>query len=386
MGCSNSQAKEPAFEIPRQQIVGSDQPESTSVKQMKMDVIWDKAKMTLEREDDSKVRWKLSAPFQAKVPCELAVHFHCMEKVKNGFEYSRVEEEDKENQVLPSAFKKTYPVGAHVLTLGGEQGIDLQNCPLEIFWKYRRLGQGAESAVYPIVLSLTTGKGADCFQSVLYLSLTMDALNEAGVPMRLGQKDSKDSTQDGDSTYYCGRNLGLDRIPGSDGVCGPVSGPQCEDCKKAQAKLQNSANVQELQFITLLHKVFARTQEYIVHEMYGLAEISGEHATDGELCVICLSEPRTTAVIPCRHLCVCEECSVNLRMNGATCPICRGPVQNMANFKINASPENPRPKPIRGLTMPDLEWDERMKNSEAHRNHRVGAGDAAIESVFPTYC
>lgn len=36
---------------------------------------------------------------------------------------------------------------------------------------------------------------------------------------------------DGSGRFYCGRRLGKERIPGSDGQCGPNSGPQCEDCK-----------------------------------------------------------------------------------------------------------------------------------------------------------
>ena len=49
-------------------------------------------------------------------------------------------------------------------------------------------------------------------------------LNRAGVPISLG-------TGSGKSNYYCGRNLGEQAIPGSDGRCGINSGPQCEDCK-----------------------------------------------------------------------------------------------------------------------------------------------------------
>jgi hypothetical protein len=30
---------------------------------------------------------------------------------------------------------------------------------------------------------------------------------------------------------YCGRRLGCDLIPGSDGQCGPNNGPQCPDCR-----------------------------------------------------------------------------------------------------------------------------------------------------------
>ena len=36
------------------------------------------------------------------------------------------------------------------------------------------------------------------------------------------------------NVLYCGRNLGTDAIPGSDGHCGPNDGPQCSDCRKLQ--------------------------------------------------------------------------------------------------------------------------------------------------------
>ena len=40
-------------------------------------------------------------------------------------------------------------------------------------------------------------------------------------------------------------------------------------------------------------------------------------------CVICLTEPRDTTVIPCRHMCLCHECALQLRLNTNRCPICR---------------------------------------------------------------
>ena len=33
--------------------------------------------------------------------------------------------------------------------------------------------------------------------------------------------------------YYCGRMLGQEQIPGSDGRCGPDNGPQCIACKNS---------------------------------------------------------------------------------------------------------------------------------------------------------
>jgi hypothetical protein len=45
--------------------------------------------------------------------------------------------------------------------------------------------------------------------------------NRAGFPMRLGVTN----------VYYCSRRLGTSAIPRSDGQCGPNNGPQCDDCK-----------------------------------------------------------------------------------------------------------------------------------------------------------
>jgi hypothetical protein len=36
-------------------------------------------------------------------------------------------------------------------------------------------------------------------------------------------------------TLYCGRRLGRDAIPGSDGRCGPDNGPQCASCRATAA-------------------------------------------------------------------------------------------------------------------------------------------------------
>jgi Zinc finger, C3HC4 type (RING finger) len=43
-------------------------------------------------------------------------------------------------------------------------------------------------------------------------------------------------------------------------------------------------------------------------------------------CVVCLTEPRSVAVIPCRHLCLCKACSQFIQKSPAyqqRCPICR---------------------------------------------------------------
>ena len=47
--------------------------------------------------------------------------------------------------------------------------------------------------------------------------------NRAGFRMEHGRSDCSHK-------LYCGRRMGADNIPGSNGVCGPYNGPQCADC------------------------------------------------------------------------------------------------------------------------------------------------------------
>mmetsp|Transcript_18388 Transcript_18388/g.36050 ORF Transcript_18388/g.36050 Transcript_18388/m.36050 type:complete len:372 (-) Transcript_18388:176-1291(-) len=47
-------------------------------------------------------------------------------------------------------------------------------------------------------------------------------------------------------------------------------------------------------------------------------------------CVVCLTEPRSHAFIPCGHRCVCADCgSTVMDQASATCPLCRGTVADM---------------------------------------------------------
>eukprot|EP00401_Gymnodinium_catenatum_P025376 CAMPEP_0117546852 /NCGR_PEP_ID=MMETSP0784-20121206/46820_1 /TAXON_ID=39447 /ORGANISM="" /LENGTH=789 /DNA_ID=CAMNT_0005343735 /DNA_START=18 /DNA_END=2387 /DNA_ORIENTATION=- len=53
---------------------------------------------------------------------------------------------------------------------------------------------------------------------------------------------------------------------------------------------------------------------------------------DEQMCVICLSAPKSHAFVPCGHRCVCTSCAADVLGQGsgsATCPICRAIVQNV---------------------------------------------------------
>jgi E3 ubiquitin-protein ligase MGRN1 len=58
---------------------------------------------------------------------------------------------------------------------------------------------------------------------------------------------------------------------------------------------------------------------------------------DGAECIICMSEPRNTTVLPCRHMCLCGECAEMLRKNSSTCPICRTRVESLLQIRVGGT-------------------------------------------------
>ncbi|CAL0330697.1 unnamed protein product [Lupinus luteus] len=77
---------------------------------------------------------------------------------------------------------------------------------------------------------------------------------------------------------------------------------------------------------------------YELRELYG---IGGSTAADfddtdpGKECVICMTEPKDTAVLPCRHMCMCSECAKALRLQSNKCPICRQAIEELIEIKIS---------------------------------------------------
>lgn len=76
---------------------------------------------------------------------------------------------------------------------------------------------------------------------------------------------------------------------------------------------------------------------YELQELYGIensAEPEFDDDDPGKECVICMSEPKDTAVLPCRHMCMCSECAKVLRFQTNRCPICRQPVERLIEIKM----------------------------------------------------
>lgn len=74
-------------------------------------------------------------------------------------------------------------------------------------------------------------------------------------------------------------------------------------------------------------------------EAGAMMEVNQEHDDDEDLddnseCVICLSEPRDTTILPCRHMCLCHGCAESIRSQTNMCPICRTKVDGLLHIKV----------------------------------------------------
>ncbi|XP_050218581.1 probable E3 ubiquitin-protein ligase LUL4 [Mercurialis annua] len=81
---------------------------------------------------------------------------------------------------------------------------------------------------------------------------------------------------------------------------------------------------------------------YEMRELYGIGTSAAEGFNDsdpGKECVICMTEPKDTAVLPCRHMCMCSDCAKELRLQSNKCPICRQPIEELIEIRINNGDE-----------------------------------------------
>ncbi|XP_062231315.1 probable E3 ubiquitin-protein ligase LUL4 [Phragmites australis] len=123
----------------------------------------------------------------------------------------------------------------------------------------------------------------------------------------------------------------------------PEEGDQPLNSTRAQITLAViEKHNSELQVKVVKQILWIEGVRYELQEIFGIVnstEVDVPNADDtGKECVICLTEPRDTAVIPCRHLCMCSECAKALRLQSNKCPICRQPVEKLMEIKVR-SPE-----------------------------------------------
>lgn len=67
-----------------------------------------------------------------------------------------------------------------------------------------------------------------------------------------------------------------------------------------------------------------------LQDVFGL----NDYANSPE-CVACMTEPKDTILLPCRHLCVCRTCFNHLTLD--KCPVCRAPFTSYLRFDAAAT-------------------------------------------------
>jgi len=92
-------------------------------------------------------------------------------------------------------------------------------------------------------------------------------------------------------------------------------------------------------------KIWVDGVSYELQEIFGIENCGAsgmpgaEAGDDGKECVVCLSEPRDTTVLPCRHMCMCSGCARMLRHQNNKCPICRTVVESLLEIKVATKAE-----------------------------------------------
>lgn len=96
-----------------------------------------------------------------------------------------------------------------------------------------------------------------------------------------------------------------------------------------------------------IQKMFIDGLCYLIQEIYGIENKTvptvkladqyvspeDEFEDSASECVVCLSDPRDTLILPCRHLCLCNACADSLRYQANNCPICRSPFRALLQIR-----------------------------------------------------
>lgn len=146
--------------------------------------------------------------------------------------------------------------------------------------------------------------------------------------------------RDGDSDIYPlavkAESSPTDKDDGPDGSTAPES----TNAQITHATFEKEKGEYKLKVMKQI--LWVNKMRYELQEIYGIGN-SVEGDTDGndlgKECVICLSEPRDTTVLPCRHMCLCSGCAKVLRFQTDKCPICRQPVERLLEIKVRDAPD-----------------------------------------------
>ena len=81
-----------------------------------------------------------------------------------------------------------------------------------------------------------------------------------------------------------------------------------------------------------------------------------------------MCEKRDTLILPCRHLCLCKACAINLRGQSNSCPICRVPFNALLQMEIvNSNKISTKPKAT-AIDLSDVNINEKIRNIKKNKD------------------
>jgi hypothetical protein len=114
----------------------------------------------------------------------------------------------------------------------------------------------------------------------------------------------------------------LDLLRGSSSALSSLNIAQCE---QLEAQLRNSLEAVEARKVReTLFSAFKCIYIYWYALQAVLIQQELEAQKEQRLCVICQERDKCVVLLPCRHMCMCEDCSSHQLLDH--CPLCRRPI------------------------------------------------------------
>ena len=199
--------------------------------------------------------------------------------------------------------------------------------------------------------SLTNNQEKDGFAVIIQLECVGDQVEtqeEANRVLFGANEDHEEERKEGEGEQ---REHYFDPSKAFESVDASIQA-QTTYCSVPQSLSTTEENLVKLQVVK--QHIFVNGNSYELQEIYGIEsnnnnnnsleqqhnmeqfQMQQQQEEDDEImCVVCLSEPKDTTVLPCRHMCMCSECARALRFQSNKCPICRNPVESLLEISIS---------------------------------------------------
>lgn len=251
--------------------------------------------------DNGHTLYQLQFTFDATVPCLVKVLYAAREKRDEcnqllGYEWFMPSEDaGSEMQVLSLDYPLTGTMQAHYFGAGfGQQYVQpIEECLDPTRYPANFLSYESPSTLYPVIVIL---------QPLFVANESVDRMqkDEAKNSQEISMKETESKT----SHKVTSQSVYATLLRCADGSFA---------IKPVKIKIDYNGTT------------------YVVHDIFGLAQ-QGEGSRE---CVVCISEPRDTLVLPCRHLCLCRACAEVLRYQTNKCPICRSVFSSLLKVKLS---------------------------------------------------